>query len=136
MISVVVPTLSWVPPHLDSFELTCDASVGSLPKVVGLGLMIRNHNGLIMAAGSVCVGAFYSPQVAEVVALLHGLRFAVDSGLSNVHVESDAQGVIKLLQDHSIPCSDLGLVISDILSMTNTSLMKKSAAKIGVTQLK
>ncbi|KAL5779181.1 hypothetical protein ACOSQ2_009918 [Xanthoceras sorbifolium] len=80
--------------------------------------MLRNHDGLIMAARSVRVCAFYSPQVAEAVALLHGLRFAADSGLSHIHVESDAQGVIQLLQDRSIPSSDLGLVISDILSIS------------------
>ncbi|KAL5774533.1 hypothetical protein ACOSP7_012090 [Xanthoceras sorbifolium] len=109
---------TWVPPPVDSFKLNCDASVGSRPGVVGLGFMIRNHDGLIMAAGSDRVAAFYSPQVAEVVSLLHGLQFAADSGFSCLHVKSDARGVIKLLNDHSIPDSDLGLVISDILSIS------------------
>ncbi|KAL5808876.1 hypothetical protein ACOSQ3_029567 [Xanthoceras sorbifolium] len=83
--------------------------------------MIRNECGLIMAAGSMRVHGFFCPQVAEALAIFHGLRFASEVGLFPLHVESDCLKVIKLLQDGLVPCCDLGLVIFDIFSLVRSS---------------
>ncbi|KAL5820656.1 hypothetical protein ACOSQ3_022538 [Xanthoceras sorbifolium] len=82
--------------------------------------MIRNECGLIMAAGSMRVHGFFCPQVAEALAIFHGLRFAFEVALFPLYVEFNCLEVIKLLQDGLVPCSDLDLVISDILSLVRS----------------
>ncbi|KAL5734158.1 hypothetical protein ACOSP7_032019 [Xanthoceras sorbifolium] len=70
-----------------------------------------------MAVGCIRVSALYCPQVTEALAIFHGLRFAFKTGLSPLHVKSDCLEMIKVLQDGSISCSDLDLVISVIFSL-------------------
>ncbi|KAL5767821.1 hypothetical protein ACOSQ2_014604 [Xanthoceras sorbifolium] len=75
--------------------------------------------GHVRSAGSLKLSGFYSPVVAEAVAILHGVRLAFDSGLSLLLVESDALGVINVLKGSVVPSSDLGLIISDIFFVCN-----------------
>ncbi|KAL5783336.1 hypothetical protein ACOSP7_008365 [Xanthoceras sorbifolium] len=90
---------------------------------VSLELRVRGlrRAGGTMAAGSVKLEAFFSPEVAEAVAIYHGIQLAIDSGLSPLFVESDALGVINILKSGSIPSSDLGLDISDIFNICSRS---------------
>ncbi|KAL5822818.1 hypothetical protein ACOSQ3_020723 [Xanthoceras sorbifolium] len=74
----------------------------------------RDSLGQVKAAGSSKLSAFFLPLLAEVVAILHGVRLALDSGLSHLLVESDVVGVINVLKGGVAPSSDLGLIISDI----------------------
>ncbi|KAK0601310.1 hypothetical protein LWI29_023054 [Acer saccharum] len=55
------------------------------------------------------------PQVAEAVAVLRGLRLALESGLYPALLESDALSVVKMINERVIPCADIGIVLHDIL---------------------
>ncbi|KAL5782935.1 hypothetical protein ACOSP7_007964 [Xanthoceras sorbifolium] len=94
---VVRSVQAWVPSHVGAFKLNVDVSVGLAAGKVGLGLIIRNEVGQIMAAGSIKLEAFFNPEVAEALAIFRGLQLAIDSGLSPLLVESDVLRVIKLL---------------------------------------
>ncbi|KAL5763123.1 hypothetical protein ACOSP7_019387 [Xanthoceras sorbifolium] len=85
--------------------------------MVGLGLVIRDSSGFVLAAGSVCLRVNFPPQVVEAAAILYGIRFACDSSLALVHVESDLLSVINIRRNWFIPFSDLGLIISNILQI-------------------
>ncbi|KAL5854354.1 hypothetical protein ACOSQ4_004156 [Xanthoceras sorbifolium] len=74
----------------------------------------KDSLGQVKAVGSLKLLAFYSPMLAEAVAILHGVQLAFDSGLSPLLVESDALGVINVLKGGVVPSSDLVLIISDI----------------------
>ncbi|KAL5804492.1 hypothetical protein ACOSQ3_031292 [Xanthoceras sorbifolium] len=92
----------WRPPSAGTFKLNTQASASLEAGLAGFGVMIRNEFGLIMAVGSIRVTGFFCPQVAEALAIFHGLRFASQTGLFPLHVESDCLEVIKVLQDDSI----------------------------------
>ncbi|KAL5844996.1 hypothetical protein ACOSQ4_010954 [Xanthoceras sorbifolium] len=77
-------------------------------------MVIRNDAGQVMAATSLRLTANFSPLVAEAAAVLHGLRLAKDIGVASLLIESDAKGVIHAINLGLAPCSDVGLVISDI----------------------
>ncbi|KAL5808299.1 hypothetical protein ACOSQ3_028990 [Xanthoceras sorbifolium] len=70
-------------------------------------------------------------------AVLHGVRLSLHSGLSPLLVESNALGVINVLKEGSVPCSDLGLVVSDIfdicrsLSVFSFSFVPRYVNKVG-----
>ncbi|KAK3184965.1 hypothetical protein Dsin_032251 [Dipteronia sinensis] len=49
--------------------------------MIGLGLIIRDNVGSVMCACAQPIHAGYSPLIAEAIAILSGLRFALESGL-------------------------------------------------------
>ncbi|KAL5810686.1 hypothetical protein ACOSQ4_027254 [Xanthoceras sorbifolium] len=127
------------------FKLNVDASVGLAVGRVGLVLVVMNEASQVIVAGSVKLEAFFSPEVAEAIAISHGFQLAIDSGLSPLQVESDVLGVIKLLKDGSIPSSNLGLVISynfsiysrsNVLSFSFISRVANKRKNIGSPPLK
>ncbi|KAK3204209.1 hypothetical protein Dsin_018255 [Dipteronia sinensis] len=105
----------------ESFDLP-DAALDLGRNCVGLGIIIHDCFGEVMAVAAMRVNAGYSPLVAEAVALLRGMEFAWDTGLHPAVVESDALGVINQVNsgcEHTrmFPnLSDVGLVIQNICS--------------------
>ncbi|KAL5822912.1 hypothetical protein ACOSQ3_020836 [Xanthoceras sorbifolium] len=130
------PFSLWSCPPAGSFTLNIDASIVVSAGMVGLGLAIRDEVGRIRVAGSVCVTVLYDPILAEATAVLHGIRLAIDSGFSPMLVESDALGVINVLKEGVIPCSNLDLIVSDIFqlcfcsSVLSFSFMPRYANKV------
>ncbi|KAI9201621.1 hypothetical protein LWI28_026283 [Acer negundo] len=69
-----------------------------------------------MAFSSQRLEASLSPQVAEVVALKKGIEFTVDIGLVLAVIESDALGVVNLVNLGESNSTKIGLFIDDIVS--------------------
>ncbi|KAK3229054.1 hypothetical protein Dsin_000935 [Dipteronia sinensis] len=96
--------------------MNIDAALDAESGRVGVGIIIRNHLGEVMASSAQSVDAGYSPQVAEALAIFRGLIFARDSGLLPCSVESDAQVIVNLINSDDTPLSlsEVGLIVSDI----------------------
>ncbi|KAK2650956.1 hypothetical protein Ddye_018445 [Dipteronia dyeriana] len=76
-----VEKLKWKPPGKGLFKINTDAAInGSLGRV-GIGIIIRDSAGHVMASSSQSLRSVLSPQSAEAVAILRGLQLARDSGL-------------------------------------------------------
>ncbi|KAK1552164.1 hypothetical protein Q3G72_011625 [Acer saccharum] len=71
--------------------------------------------GDVLASSSQLVMALLCPVVAEALAVYRGLVFARDSGLLPCMIETDAQVVVKIIDSGSVPLSDIGTIISDIV---------------------
>ncbi|KAK3198140.1 hypothetical protein Dsin_021555 [Dipteronia sinensis] len=100
--------------------LECDAAIKVPDNCVGVGIVIRNHCGLIMGSSAQRIEANFSSQIAEAVAILRGIVFAKDMGLLPAVVESDALGVVNLINTGSSISADVGVVLSDILNIIST----------------
>ncbi|KAK3198904.1 hypothetical protein Dsin_022319 [Dipteronia sinensis] len=83
----------WQPLGMGYYKINSNATVDCGSATVGVGLTIHDCEGFVMAVSAQRIQANYSPQVAEAVALLHGIILAADAGLSSIVVESDALGV-------------------------------------------
>ncbi|KAK2646057.1 hypothetical protein Ddye_021252 [Dipteronia dyeriana] len=112
---------SWLPPDDRWYKVNTYAAISSDEMKMGLGIIIRDNKGAVMASSAQYLNAGYSPQVAEAMAIFRGLQFAVDTGLVPCMIESDAQVVINLLISGVPPLSDVGLIIQD-----NYSFYEKS----------
>ncbi|KAH1121998.1 hypothetical protein J1N35_005158 [Gossypium stocksii] len=62
------------------------------------GFIIRNDEGFIMGSRFQGHNLVYSDVIAEALAALHGLQFALDLGFTNVILESDSRLVFKNIQ--------------------------------------
>ncbi|KAK0595025.1 hypothetical protein LWI29_002683 [Acer saccharum] len=118
-VSHVVPFRNpiWIPPDPGLYKINCDAALNTASCLVGVGIVIRNSVGLVMASSSQRISASFSPQVAEAVAIQRGLQFALDSGLTPCRIDSDAEIVVAWI-NRAVPlCSDIGIVLMDIQNL-------------------
>ncbi|KAL5825469.1 hypothetical protein ACOSQ3_021532 [Xanthoceras sorbifolium] len=112
---VVAPAspASWKPPPPLSVKINTDAAVSSTAGIVGLGIVIRNHDGAVIAATAQRLRQPFSVLVAEAMGILQGLPFAKHLVLLPASLESDSLSVVNEI--HRAPSlANLALVILDI----------------------
>ncbi|KAL5855441.1 hypothetical protein ACOSQ4_005243 [Xanthoceras sorbifolium] len=63
--------------------------------------------------------SFFSPNIAEAIAILCGVQLAIEAGFSPFCYESDDASIVPLLSSRSNSCLDVGLVVDNILMLLN-----------------
>ncbi|KAL5784349.1 hypothetical protein ACOSQ2_006741 [Xanthoceras sorbifolium] len=116
--------VKWKRPPEDWFKLNVDASLRAEGCLVGLGAVVRDSHGLFMAELSRKFVGLVSIEVAEAAAILNSLHLALQSGFSRLLVESDAFNVVNYILSRDPPRTEVGLIISDILSLCSNALVK------------
>ncbi|TXG69511.1 hypothetical protein EZV62_004446 [Acer yangbiense] len=96
----------WCPLAIGQLKINSDVAVDVLGKKIGIGIVIRDHTGFVMASCAQKINVGYSPVVAEAVALLRGLQFVKDTRLGLVVVELDAAVVVAHVNDTNPTCDD------------------------------
>ena len=92
----------WQPPHSDHYKLNFDAAIFTDVGCSGVGAIIRNERGEVMAALSAKGPSAQDSEEAEILACRKALEFAIDVGISDLIIEGDNVSVmmgrcIKLL---------------------------------------
>ncbi|KAK1555857.1 hypothetical protein Q3G72_032414 [Acer saccharum] len=87
----------WIPPDGGSFKMNNDAAIDRIKDRVGIGVIIWNGDGNVLASSAQRIDAAYSPQIAEAMALLRGILFSREVGLWPCFVESNAKVVVDLI---------------------------------------
>ena len=87
---------------------------------VGLGVVIRNSNGKVLAALSEKITKPQSAELVEILAARCAVLFSCDSGFQNSVFEGDSTLVVKLLQDRCVSHSLGGHILKDIVSHLNS----------------
>ncbi|KAK2654361.1 hypothetical protein Ddye_014217 [Dipteronia dyeriana] len=121
VVHVVPRDVKWQPPTEGHYKVNCDASLDVQNQVVGIGLIICDSFGLVMAAAAQRIRASYSPLIAEVVAVLHGVDFAVNTGLWPLLIETDALRVVNMVKTGSASAVGIGLVVGDVIAHLRNS---------------
>ncbi|KAK2641549.1 hypothetical protein Ddye_023312 [Dipteronia dyeriana] len=113
----VVPHLIlWKPFVGGSYKFNIDAAIDVCHLRVGLNMVIRDHTGFMMASSAQRINAI---QIVEVLAILRGLVFTIESGLLPVVVESDTLEVVNMINFGSHIHAEVCLVIGDIREFQN-----------------
>jgi hypothetical protein len=80
----------WIKPRAGFLKLNVDASFSAESHSGATGAIIRDGRGDFIAASSTFIPHVGAPQMAEAIAMLHGLRLANDKGCNNIEAESDS----------------------------------------------
>lgn len=75
---------------MGSLQLNTEAAVREGSEFRGVGAVIRDHTGAVVACLSRKIHGSFSPVAAECLAIREGLLFAVSCGLKINIVETDA----------------------------------------------
>ena len=95
-----------------------DAAVFSNTKAVGIGVVVRDHEGLVLAALSKRIPLPLGPLEAEAKAMEEAVYFARDIGLQDVIFETDSSTISGALTDTSTAPA----TVKDIIRGTHHSL--------------
>ena len=108
----------WAPPPLGQYKVNSDGAVFANQRKVGLGMMIRDNNGNVIAAlSSPMVGPLGTLET-EAKAMEVGMRFALDLDIQDVVVECDALAVFNAVQGLATPSSSILFIVDSILQQS------------------
>ncbi|CAL8999085.1 unnamed protein product, partial [Prunus brigantina] len=83
------------PPPVGKYKLNVDSAYIPETSVGGIGAVIRNDKGEVMAAMALPLATATSPKYAEIMALHFKMNFAQDASFSSNLIEFDSQGVVN-----------------------------------------
>ncbi|XP_030958883.1 uncharacterized protein LOC115980811 [Quercus lobata] len=82
--------IHWVPVDFPKYKVNTDAAVFSNTKEVGIGVVVRDHKGEVIAALSKRLSLPLGPLEAEAKAMDDAVSFARDIGLQDVIFETNS----------------------------------------------
>ena len=102
----------WKPPDEDTFKVNVDGAFKD--DRAGIGAIIRDAAGNIMATMAAPMQAVYSPQLLKALAILKGIELAHDTALKNFCIDSDYLGVVNSVNTAGADFFDIGHVLTTI----------------------
>ncbi|XP_065638811.1 uncharacterized protein LOC136071439 [Quercus suber] len=90
--------IKWSPPQLGHYKVNVDRAVFSKRKQVGIGVIIRDSGGMVIAALSRKLAFPLGALETEAKAMEVGVQFALDVGVRDVTLEGDSICICNALQ--------------------------------------
>ncbi|XP_035551702.1 uncharacterized protein LOC118349877 [Juglans regia] len=107
----------WIAPPLDVFKANWDAAIDKGNSRLGIGVIVRNSEGSVMASLCSSMDLIPDPLLGEAVAARRASSFCAELGLQHIILEGDSLSVVKAIQHKEDSWSDTRLVIRDIKIM-------------------
>ncbi|KAK0603295.1 hypothetical protein LWI29_003462 [Acer saccharum] len=111
------PKIDWVPPPLGALKLNTDVAIRDGFPFIGLGAVIRDHNGDVLAAVSKPMIGLFNAEIGEFLALREGLLLAKRLNLVVNYAETDAVNVALNVNSDVCFINDAKFIVSDIKTL-------------------
>nr|POE54058.1 putative ribonuclease h protein [Quercus suber] len=109
----------WTAPGAHSYKLNFDGATFAEDGTAGIGVVIRNEAGLIMASLFQQIPLPTSVIEVEALAARRAMEFALELGFDNVTLEGDSEVLVKTLKNGGNTLAHYGNLIADILFLTS-----------------
>nr|POE71608.1 putative ribonuclease h protein [Quercus suber] len=114
------PTVQkWKPPEHGLVKVNCDGARFTKENSAGVGVVIRNSEGLVLGSLLKLVPQAYSPLEIEAMAIATTLEFASALGCQRAIIETDSLVLVKALREDTEFLSAVGLVLDEIRRKVN-----------------
>ena len=114
------PSQQWQPPIGLIYKMNFDAAIFNKLSATGVGVVIQNGDGQVMAALASRGPAVSDSEEAEVLACRRALEFAIDAGFANLVVEGDNSNVLWSIVSAQSDWSRLGNIYDDVRCLAAT----------------
>jgi ribonuclease HI len=104
----------WSPPPEGTVLINVDAALFTTSRRMGIGVVIRDHNGVCLAACSELRDEVTAPELAEALAIRHAVSLAGEEGFDKVMVVSDCLSLVQRLNSSELDRSIVGVVTQEI----------------------
>ncbi|XP_023889006.1 uncharacterized protein LOC112001074 [Quercus suber] len=105
--------IEWTPPNFSWYKINIDAVVFAVSKSVGIGVVVRDHEGSVVVALSKRMPLPLVPLEAEAKAMHEAVTFAKDVGLQDVIFETTSTILSTALNDISTAPTSIDIIIQD-----------------------
>ena len=109
----------WKPPPLHGYKVNFDRALFERENIAGLGVVIRNHDGLVMASLFEFVPLPSTVIEVETLAARRAVEFVLELGFDNIVLEGDSEVLIKLLNSCSKSLAPFGHIMNDIIFLAS-----------------
>ncbi|KAF5475772.1 hypothetical protein F2P56_007542 [Juglans regia] len=92
--------MNWTPPPTGFLKINWDAAIFEVKGRIGLGIVVRDHGGNIVATKKINQSGFNDPLLAEVLGAFQAVMMAADLGMDFLFLEGDSSQVVKSLNSH------------------------------------
>lgn len=103
--------VGWCAPANGWLKINFDGALFKELKAVGVGVVIRNHLGEVMAALSERLPFWVDSDCAEAYAATKAVELARDLGLTDIHLEGDSLRIVKALREEAEFMSEYGHIL-------------------------
>ncbi|KAK2640891.1 hypothetical protein Ddye_022654 [Dipteronia dyeriana] len=112
----------WRPPRAGFYKINYSAVNEVGERRVGIGIVIGNDSGIVMASCFQVIEANFDGQVAGTMAVFRGILFSQDYSLEPYVIESDKVRVVdRILNVNSLDtkCGTILVEIADMMALHN-----------------
>ncbi|XP_050277977.1 uncharacterized protein LOC126719473 [Quercus robur] len=113
--------VTWIPPPANSLKINFDGALFRDINKVGLGVVIRNDHGQVLASLSEQIQLPFSSDLVEAMAAARAISFAHELSLSNYILEGDSEVVIKALKSNDDSLSSFGHILASAKTLTDVN---------------
>lgn len=106
--------MKWHPPPIGLVKVNFDGALFARESKAGLGVIIRNDSGLVMASLSQNIPLPTSEEMVEVLATCQALWLAKELGFQRLIVEGDLESIINAINCENMAWSEYGHILQDI----------------------
>ena len=105
---------TWKPPPSGTFKINFDGAIFPMEKKYGIGVVIRDNRGLVIASCSKVVHQVLGVCDVEAMVTTWALSFAFDVGVKRAVLEGDSMAVISGLREDGMVLEPYGLLLEDV----------------------
>lgn len=113
------PRVKWKVPPTEFYKINFDGAMFKEEDRVGIGAIIRDSQGLVLASMSQVIPLPLTVVKHETLAAAKALEFASDLSLGKVILEGDSETIFNSLDDNSPSLAPFCLLIQDIKNYAN-----------------
>ncbi|XP_062157888.1 uncharacterized protein LOC133865460 [Alnus glutinosa] len=110
----------WLRPAVNSIKFNWDAALDDRKKIMGMGIIARDHHGDVKAAMCDVIPYIRDPSVAEAIAARRAVQFAHNMGVQSMELEGDAREIILALRSSAEVDSSVGNLVLEARRMLET----------------
>jgi hypothetical protein len=108
----------WRKPNKGTVKINVDAGFTDLDRQGTTGVVVRDHNGRLIVGQALWYEHAASSLIMEAMAIRDGVRLALDRSFPSVEIETDAQVVLKLLEDPDGGRSEIASICQEIKELS------------------
>ena len=117
----VVGLVCWVRSLVGRLKLNIDAAMLRAPTTVGVGMVLHDYDGLLVACKFVVLPFCCSVKEGETASLHEGLRWLLEFHHFEVDVELDAKIVVDAFHLEPLAIDEFGCIIGDCRGLVANS---------------
>ncbi|XP_030936217.1 uncharacterized protein LOC115961365 [Quercus lobata] len=107
--------VKWAPPQARCYKVNVDGAVFSKMKQAGVGVVVRDGTGQVIAALSRKLYSSLGPLETEAKAMEIGVTFAMEKGVRDVTFEGDSLEICNAIHGLTVAAPSVQNVVTGIL---------------------